>query len=151
MALRKILQNSDEALYKRCRPVTEFDHRLHQLLDDMVETMKTAEGVGLAAPQVGVLRRVFVMDVGDGVIEAVNPEIVSQSGVQEEVEGCLSFPGEYGITRRPQKVTMKAQDRHGKWFFYTGEDLAARCICHEIDHLDGITFQQRIIRPLEDQ
>jgi len=146
MAIRNILKEGDEALYKICRPVTDFDPRLHQLLDDMAETLKKAEGVGLAAPQVGVLRRAFIMDVGDGVIEAVNPEIVMSKGIQEESEGCLSFPGEYCITRRPRKVKLKAQDRNGKWFFMNADDLAARCVCHENDHLDGIIFRSHAIR-----
>lgn len=140
MAIRNILKNEDPALRKVCRPVTEFNERLWQLLDDMADTMHKAEGVGLAGPQVGVLRRVVVMDVGNGVIEAINPEIVEQSGTQEGPEGCLSFPGKWGTVSRPQKVRMKAQDRHGKWYFLTGEDLLARCMCHEIDHLDGVVF-----------
>ena len=142
MALRNILKDGDPALRKICRPVTEFDEKLAQLLDDLGETLHHTDGVGLAAPQVGVLRRVFIMDFGDGIIEAVNPEIVSTKGMQEGPEGCLSFPGEYGIVRRPQKAKLKAQDRHGKWFTLTGEDLVARCICHENDHLDGITIMQ---------
>ena len=148
MALRNILKDGDPALRKICRPVTEFDEKLAQLLDDLGETLHHTDGVGLAAPQVGVLRRVFIMDFGDGIIEAVNPEIVSTKGMQEGPEGCLSFPGEYGIVRRPQKAKLKAQDRHGKWFTRTGEDLVARCICHENDHLDGIVFKQHVIRML---
>ena len=148
MALRNILKDGDPALRKICRPVTEFDEKLAQLLDDLGETLHHTDGVGLAAPQVGVLRRVFIMDFGDGIIEAVNPEIVSTKGMQEGPEGCLSFPGEYGIVRRPQKAKLKAQDRHGKWFTLTGEDLVARCICHENDHLDGIVLKQHVIRML---
>ena len=148
MALRNILKDGDPALRKICRPVTEFDEKLAQLLDDLGETLHHTDGVGLAAPQVGVLRRGFIMDFGDGIIEAVNPEIVSTKGMQEGPEGCLSFPGEYGIVRRPQKAKLKAQDRHGKWFTLTGEDLVARCICHENDHLDGIVFKQHVIRML---
>ena len=148
MALRNILKYGDPARRKICRPVTEFDEKLAQLLDDLGETLHHTDGVGLAAPQVGVLRRVFIMDFGDGIIEAVNPEIVSTKGMQEGPEGCLSFPGEYGIVRRPQKAKLKAQDRHGKWFTLTGEDLVARCICHENDHLDGIVFKQHVIRML---
>jgi peptide deformylase len=150
MAIRNILKQGDPTLAKVCRPVTEFNERLWQLLDDMVETMHAADGVGLAAPQVGILRRLFVMDVGDGVVEAINPEIVDEKGVQEEAEGCLSLPGEYGVTRRPKRVRMKAQDRNGKYFYLTGEDLTARCICHETDHLDGILFTQHVIRAAED-
>lgn len=150
MALRNIVKEGDPILSKVSRPVTEFDERLWQLLDDMRETLDKADGVGLAAPQVGILRRVFIMNFGEGVIEAVNPEIVSQSGKQEEQEGCLSCPGEYGITKRPKKVKLKAQDRFGKWFYMNGEDLVARCICHENDHLDGILFKKHVIRMLED-
>ena len=149
MAKRKIVVlGESDVLRKHARPVERFDERLGVLLDDMAETMYDANGAGLAAPQVGVLRRVFIMDFGDGIIEAVNPEIVSTKGMQEGPEGCLSFPGEYGIVRRPQKAKLKAQDRHGKWFTLTGEDLVARCICHENDHLDGIVFKQHVIRML---
>ena len=143
MAIRNILKDEDPALRKVCRPVTEFNERLWQLLDDMADTMHKAEGVGLAGPQVGMLRRVVVMDVGNGVIEAINPEIVEQSGVQEGPEGCLSFPGKWGTVSRPYKVRMKAQDRYGKWYYLTGEELLARCMCHEIDHLDGVVFLDR--------
>lgn len=150
MAIRNILNENDSFLHKICRPVTDFDERLWQLLDDMTETMHKADGVGLAAPQVGVLRRLFVMDVGDGVVEAINPQIVEEKGTQEDVEGCLSCPGEYGVTRRPQEVTLRAQDRHGREFTLTGSDLTARCICHENDHLDGILFKQHVIRMLDE-
>lgn len=149
MALRNILKEGDPTLSKVSRPVTEFNERLWQLLDDMAETLAVADGVGLAAPQVGVLRRVFIMNFGEGVIEAINPEIVAEKGTQEDSEGCLSCPGEYGITRRPKKVKLKAQDRNGKWFYMNGEDLVARCICHERDHLDGILFKKHVIRMLE--
>lgn len=144
MAIRNILKNDDPALRKVCRPVTEFNERLWQLLDDMADTMHKAEGVGLAGPQVGVLRRVFVMDLGDGVIEAVNPEIISTHGKQTGQEGCLSFPNQWDDVTRPKRVKFKAQDRNGKWFIMTGEDLMARCICHETDHLDGIVFLDRV-------
>ncbi len=150
MAIRNIVKEGDEVLTKTCRPVTEFNERLWVLLDDMKETLIEADGVGLAAPQVGILRRLFIMNVGDGWIEAINPEIVLAEGEQEEAEGCLSCPGEYGVTKRPQKVRMKAQDRHGKWFYITGEGLKARCICHESDHLDGILFKKHVIRMLEE-
>ncbi len=151
MAIRNIINESDELLHKVSRPVTEFNERLWQLLDDMAETLQKADGVGLAAPQVGVLRRVFIMDMGDGegVIEVINPEFVEKKGRQEDVEGCLSCPGEYGITKRPAYVKIKAQDRFGKDFFLDGEDLKARCICHESDHLDGIIFKQHVIRMLD--
>lgn len=150
MALRNILKDTDPILHKKCRPVTDFDDRLWLLLDDMADTLHHSEGVGLAAPQVGVLRRVFIMDMGDGkgVIEAVNPEIVDTWGTQEGPEGCLSFPGEYAIVVRPKKARMKAQDRYGKWFYFTGEDLTARCMCHETDHLDGTVFKDRMVRML---
>lgn len=144
MAIRNILKDDDPMLRKVCRPVTEFNERLWQLLDDMADTMHAAPGVGLAGPQVGILRRVVVMDVGDGVIEAINPEIVSRDGEQSGEEGCLSFPGKWGIVTRPYKVKMKAQDRHGKWYYLTGEELLARCMCHEIDHLDGVVFLDHV-------
>ena len=144
MAIRNILKDEDPTLRKVCRPVTEFNERLWQLLDDMADTMHKAEGVGLAGPQVGILRRVVVMDVGDGVIEAINPEIVSESGKQEGPEGCLSFPGKWATVVRPYKVKMKAQDRHGKWYYLTGEELLARCMCHEIDHLNGVVFLDHV-------
>ena len=144
MAIRNILKNDDPALRKVCRPVTEFNERLWQLLDDMADTMHHAEGVGLAGPQVGILRRVFVMDLGDGVIEAINPEIISTHGKQTGQEGCLSFPNQWDDVTRPKRVKFKAQDRFGKWFIMTGEDLMARCICHETDHLDGIVFLDRV-------
>ncbi|MBQ7038821.1 MAG: peptide deformylase [Clostridia bacterium] len=147
MAIRNILKNDDPALRKVCRPVTEFNERLWQLLDDMADTMHQAEGVGLAGPQVGVLRRVFVMDLGDGVIEAVNPEIISTHGKQTGQEGCLSFPNQWDDVTRPKRVKFKAQDRFGKWYIMTGEDLMARCICHETDHLDGIVFLDRVGEP----
>ena len=151
MAIRNILKDEDPALRKVCRPVTEFNERLWQLLDDMAETMHKAPGVGLAGPQVGVLRRVVVMDVGDGVIEAINPEIVSREGEQTGEEGCLSFPGKWGMVTRPYKVKMKAQNRHGKWYYLTGEDLLARCMCHEIDHLDGVVFLDHVSEVMVDR
>lgn len=134
---RKIVTVGDEALRKVCKPMQKFDLRLWLLLRDMADTMYKAEGVGLAAPQVGILRRVVVIDVGDGLVELVNPEIVSTSGEQAGSEGCLSIPGKRGYVVRPEKVTVKAQDRHGKHFEVTGEGLFARALCHEIDHLDG--------------
>ena len=150
MAIRNILKDDDPMLRKVCRPVTEFNERLWQLLDDMADTMHAAPGVGLAGPQVGILRRVVVMDVGDGVIEAINPEIVESEGEQSGEEGCLSFPGRWGIVKRPYKVRMKAQDRHGKWYFLTGEALLARCMCHEIDHLDGVVFLDHVSEVMVD-
>ena len=148
MALRNILKDDDPTLRKVCRPVTEFNERLWQLLDDMAETMYAANGVGLAGPQVGVLRRVFVMDVGNGLIEAINPEILSEKGSQVGQEGCLSFPGRWGDVQRPMKVKLKAQDRYGKWFIITGDELLARCICHENDHLNGVVFLDHVIGPV---
>lgn len=149
MAIRNIVKEGDETLAKVCRPVTEFNERLWQLLDDMKETLTQADGVGLAGPQVGILRRLFVMNVGDGWVEAINPEIVMSEGEQTGVEGCLSCPGEYGMVTRPQKVRMKAQDRNGNWYFLTAEDLKARCICHESDHLDGKIFKSKASRILD--
>ena len=137
MALRKIVKIGDNKLRKICKPVEKFDRRLKILLEDMADTMYDANGVGLAAPQVGILRRAVVIDVGDGLVELVNPVIVESDGQQSGPEGCLSVPGRQGFVYRPQKVTVRAQDRHGKVFELTGEDLLARALCHEIDHLDG--------------
>ena len=144
MALRKIVVEGDPVLKKKSRPVEKFDARLAELLDDMRQTLYSAEGVGLAAVQVGVLRRVVVVDVGDGLLELVNPEIIEPEGEQRESEGCLSLPGEYGETIRPAVVKVKAQNREGKWCIYKGDGLKARCFCHEIDHLDGILFTERL-------
>lgn len=142
MALREIVKIGDDILRKKCRPVTVFDEKLHTLLDDMAETMEQAQGAGLAAPQVGMLRRVCVVNVRDkhGVIELVNPEVISVEGVQTGNEGCLSLPGEWHEVDRPAKVTVKAQDRNGEEFTITGEGLLARALCHETDHLDGVLF-----------
>ena len=143
--VRKILTFGDENLRKICKPMQKFDLRLWLLLRDMADTMKKAEGVGLAAPQVGILRRVVVIDVGDenGLIELVNPEIIAQEGEQEGSEGCLSAPGRRGYVKRPNKVTVRAQDRKGKFFEITGEGLLARAFCHELDHLDGILYSDK--------
>lgn len=152
MARRNIVKDGDPILAKVCRKVEKFDSRLAVLLDDMFETMYDADGVGLAGPQVGMLRRVVVLDVGDGKIELINPEIVSVS--EEEVqatEGCLSCPGVHGVVSRPKIVTVKAQNRDGKWCMYKGEGLKARCFCHEIDHLNGILFTSKIIKQVEPQ
>ena len=135
--VRKIVKIGDEALRKVCKPIPKFDLRLWLLLRDMADTMYDADGVGLAGPQVGILRRVVVIDVGNGLIELVNPEIISVEGEQAGTEGCLSIPGRQGWVVRPKKVTVRAQDRKGKWFELNGEDLLARALCHEIDHLDG--------------
>ncbi len=146
MALRNIVKVGDPILEKTSRKVEKFDQRLFTLLDDMKETMIKAEGVGLAAVQVGVLKRVVVIDCGERFLELINPEITYKEGEQKEAEGCLSLPGESGITLRPQKVKVKAQNREGKWCVYSGEGLEARCFCHEIDHLDGVLFTQRVIK-----
>lgn len=145
MGLRKILTTKDPALHKVCKPVTAFDEKLHKLLDDMRETLIDSNGVGLAAPQVGILRRIFLVDVGlDGeqIIEFINPEILETEGEQEGAEGCLSVPGKYGLVRRPYWVKVRAQDRNGDWFEAEGEELIGRCFCHEYDHLDGIVYTE---------
>lgn len=145
MAIREIRKVPDEVLYKKCREVTEFNERLHTLLDDMYETMKKANGVGLAAPQVGILRRVVVIDVdGKSKIELVNPKIIARSKETLcELEGCLSLPGESAEVKRPRSVTVEAQDRFGKSFQINGSDLLARALCHETDHLDGIVYTMK--------
>lgn len=138
MALRNIVTEGDSVLTKVSRPVTKFDRRLHVLLDDMTDTLVDAGGVGLAAPQVGVLRRAVVVDTGeDGILELINPEIIEESGEQTGLEGCLSVPGKYGIVTRPNYVKVRAQDRDGNWFEAEGEELIARCFCHELAHLEG--------------
>lgn len=142
MALRNIVTVGDSVLSKVCRPVTKFDGRLHVLLDDMAETLAEANGVGLAAPQVGVLRRVVLVDTGDEVLELINPEIIRFSGEQTGLEGCLSVPGKYGIVTRPNIVAVRAQDRFGNWFEVEGEELIARCFCHELAHLDGQLYTE---------
>lgn len=146
MALRKIVEQGDDCLTKVCRPVTEFNRRLHQLLDDMNETLTEANGAGLAAPQVGVLRRIcLVMDEDtEEYLELINPEIIAQSGEQTGLEGCLSVPGKWGIVTRPNVVRVRAQDRDGNWFEAEGEGLTARCFCHEIEHLDGHLYTEHI-------
>ena len=143
MALRKIVTVGDPALTKVCRPVTKFDNKLAILIEDMIETMHNANGVGLAAPQVGILRRVVVVDTGEEDVELVNPEVVSVSDeTQTGLEGCLSLPGQYGIVTRPARVTVRAQDRTGEWYEYDGEEIVARCFLHEIDHLDGHMYTE---------
>lgn len=148
MAIRQIVKEGDSVLTKKCREVTKFDGRLATLIDDMIETLHLANGAGLAAPQVGVLRRVVIVDVGEGPIELVNPKIIAYSGEQETVEGCLSCPGEWGVTRRPSYVKVKAQDRNGNEFTVEGKELLAKAFCHEIDHLEGILYKQKAIRML---
>ena len=145
MGLRKILTDKDPALHKVCKPVTAFDEKLHKLLDDMQETLVDSGGVGLAAPQVGILRRIFLVDVGlDGneIVEFINPEILETDGEQTGPEGCLSVPGKYGLVKRPYWVKVRAQDRYGEWFEAEGEELIGRCFCHENDHLDGIVYTE---------
>ena len=142
--VRKIITIGDETLRKISKPMPKFDLRLWLLLRDMADTMYKAEGVGLAAPQVGILRRVVVIDVGKGLIELINPEIIATEGEQAGPEGCLSVPGRQGHVVRPNKVTVRAQDRKGKTFEITGEGLLARALCHEIDHLDGIVYVDKM-------
>ncbi len=139
----------DEILRKRCKEVTKFDEKLGILLDDMYETMTKADGVGLAAPQVGILKRVVVIDVGNGRIELINPEIIETEGEQDGAEGCLSFPGLFGNVKRPYKVKVKAQDRNGRKFIVEGEELLARAFCHECDHLDGHVFTELVTEYLK--
>ena len=149
MGLRKILTDKEPSLHKVCRPVEKFDHRLHKLLDDMVETMRGANGCGLAAVQVGVLRRIVVIETEEGLFEFINPVITRKSGTQEGAEGCLSLPGKWGKTKRPKCVTVEALDRHGNKIEVTGFDLLAKAMCHEIDHLDGILYTDKVIKMLE--
>ncbi len=147
MALRIIRKNDDPALYKVCKEVKKFDARLSTLVDDMLETMYDADGVGLAAPQIGVLRRIAVIDVGDGPIELVNPVILESSGEQGGTEGCLSFPGQSGYVVRPNWVKVEAYDRHGDLYEYEGEGLFARAVFHETDHLDGKVYLRLVTEP----
>ncbi len=151
MGIRKILTDKEPSLHKVCREVTDFDKKLHKLLDDMADTLAEANGVGLAAPQVGILRRVVVVDVGDEILELVNPILVETSGEQIGAEGCLSVPGRYGLVKRPNVAKVKAQDRYGQWFEAEGEELIARCFCHELDHLDGIVYTQVMERFLTEE
>ena len=151
MGLRNILTDKDPSLHKVCRPVERFDGRLHKLLDDMVETMQNAHGVGLAAPQIGILRRVVVVDTGDGVLELVNPTLLETSGEELGPEGCLSVPGKYGLVKRPYYAKVRAQDRNGDWYEAEGEEIIARCFCHELDHLDGIVYTEVMERFLLDE
>ena len=150
MAIREIVKEGNDCLRKVCRPVEKFDERLAILLDDMAETMYEGNGVGLAAPQVGVLRRVVVIDCGDRLYELINPEIIAQAGALDEAEGCLSSPGEYALVRRPEKVAVRAKDRHGKEFVLEGDHLLARAICHECDHLSGDLFVDKVEGELTD-
>lgn len=140
MAIRNVVQLGDDVLRQRCNEVTSFDEKLHDLLDDMKDTVKKEQGAGLAAPQVGVLRRVVVVDVEEGYFEFVNPVILQQKGEQSGWEGCLSVRGKSGIVSRPMKVTLSYQDRNGEKFVLKAKGFFARAICHELDHLDGILY-----------
>lgn len=153
MAILNIMTEKEPVLRKVSKPVTEINDRIITLLDDMRDTLIKSGGVGLAAPQVGILRRIFIIDDNpDGehnIVEFINPKIIKTEGVQEDAEGCLSIPGKYGITRRPMTVTVEAQDRTGKTFTYTGTELFGRCLCHEYDHLDGILYIDKAIEMLD--
>ena len=151
MGLRKILTDKEPALHKVCKPVTVFDKKLHQLLDDMRETLEKANGVGLAAPQVGILRRVVIVDTGKEILELINPSLLETDGEQEGAEGCLSVPGKYGVVKRPYYAKVRAQDRNGEWYEAEGEELIARCFCHELDHLDGIVYTEVMERFLTEE
>lgn len=152
MAIRKIVVQGDDVLTKVCKPVTNFDQKLHDLLDDLADTLVQANGAGLAAPQVGILRRaVVVMDDEDKILELVNPEIVETSGEQYGPEGCLSVPGKFGMVKRPNIVRVRAQDRDGNWYEAEGEGLMARAFCHELEHLDGHLYVEHIDRFLTEE
>ena len=153
MALRKIVVQGEDCLNKVCRPVTDFNRRLHILMDDLVDTLAEAGGAGLAAPQVGILRRACVVmdDETEEYIELINPAIVAQSGEQTGPEGCLSVPGKWGMVTRPNYVRVRAQDRNGRWFEVEGEGMTARCFCHELEHLDGHLYTEHIERFLTDE
>ena len=151
MGIRRILNHREPALHMTCKPVVKFDDRLHKLLDDMRETLIESGGVGLAAPQVGILRRVVLVDNGEQILELVNPTLVETDGEQVGAEGCLSVPGKYGLVKRPYYAKVRAQDRFGEWFEAEGEELTARCFCHELDHLDGILYTQVMERYLTDE
>ena len=152
MGLRKILTDAEPALHKVCKNVEKFDSKLHKLLDDMTETLIDSGGVGLAAPQVGILRRVVLVDTGEGILELINPSLIATDGEQEGPEGCLSVPGKYGLVKRPYWAKVRAQDRDGNWYEAEGEELIARCFFHELDHLDGIIYtevMERFLTPEE--
>ena len=151
MGLRKILTDKEPALHKTCKPVVSFDSKLHKLLDDMRETLIDSNGVGLAAPQVGILRRVVLVDTGDEILELINPTMVETDGEQVGPEGCLSVPGRYGLVKRPYYAKVRAQDRNGDWYEAEGEELIARCFCHELDHLDGILYTHVMERFLSEE
>ena len=149
--LRQILKKGDDMLTKKCHAVTKFDDKLALLLNDMRQTLAASGGVGLAAPQVGILRRVVIVDTGEEILELVNPELVETSGEQCGAEGCLSVPGKYGLVKRPNYAKVRAQDRNGEWFEAEGEELIARCFCHELDHLDGIVYTEVMERFLTEE
>ena len=151
MGLRKILTDKEPALHKVCKPVTAFDGKLHKLLDDMRETLIDSNGVGLAAPQVGILRRVVLVDTGEEILELINPEMLETDGEQVGPEGCLSVPGRYGLVKRPYWAKVRAQDRYGDWYEAEGEEIIARCFCHELDHLDGIIYTEVMDRFLTEE
>ena len=151
MGLRRILTHREPALHKTCKPVTAFDAKLHKLLDDMHETLADSGGVGLAAPQIGILRRVVLVDTGEEVLELINPTLLETDGEQIGAEGCLSVPGKYGLVKRPYYAKVRAQDRDGNWYEAEGEELTARCFCHELDHLDGIIYTEVMERWLTDE
>ncbi len=151
MGLRKILTDKEPELHKVCRKVEKFDWRLHKLLKDMADTLIDSNGVGLAAPQVGILRRVVLVDTGEEILELINPELIETDGEQIGPEGCLSVPGKYGLVKRPYYAKVRAQDRNGDWFEAEGEELIARCFCHELDHLDGIIYTQVMDRFLTEE
>lgn len=150
MALRQIRKNGDEVLRKRAKEIRGITPAIHTLLDDMVQTMYESDGVGLAAPQVGILKRVIVIDVGEGVVELINPEIIEADGEQVGPEGCLSIPGVLGEVKRPNHVKVKALDRTGKEIVVEGTELMARALCHEVDHLNGVLFTDKVIRYLDE-
>ena len=151
MGLRKILTDEEPALHKVCKPVEKFDWRLHKLLKDMKDTLIDSNGVGLAAPQVGILRRVVLVDTGEEILELINPTLIETDGEQTGAEGCLSVPGKYGLVTRPYYAKVRAQDRDGNWFEAEGEELIARCFCHELDHLDGILYTSVMDRFLTEE
>ena len=151
MGLRRILTDKEPALHKTCKPVVAFDEKLHKLLDDMHETLEESGGVGLAAPQIGILRRIVLVDNGEEVLELVNPTLLETDGEQVGPEGCLSVPGKYGLVKRPFYAKVRAQDRFGNWYEADGEELTARCFCHELDHLDGIIYTEVMERYLTDE
>ena len=151
MGLRKILTDAEPALHKVCKSVTSFDKKLHTLLDDMAETLVDSQGVGLAAPQVGILRRVVIVDTGEEILELVNPVMLETDGEQVGAEGCLSVPGKYGLVKRPYYAKVRAQDRNGEWYEVEGEELIGRCFCHELDHLDGIVYTEVMDRFLTEE